>query len=371
MMQNNFTSSWAYSTAMCFSPERRLTSAFVHSLSDHETDDVINKITAHRDDIGRPGLLPSVLLAPRVHSANTKVRDCHSLIAHIEDHTGIFPNWHPNSDCCAKHRKDHKGQKRHFTIDFDQVTNDLTSVSHKLAYCEYVSEVHLPMFETILEIESRVDRFNMDAQPKDRTVEFFQPRETGEAASRLRIRNELLKGSLHDTTRRARYLSKRSQAQVQTIYSLVAQKDSLIAQKNNALSMRDSAAMKVISVITAAFLPATFTATLFSTTFFDFQPEKEGHIASAWLWLYFAVAIILTIIIFSWWYVSSRHVTKKIHKSLGRTEDGERTPLPNRWIGSLMADMYGVFTSPFRRKKAQGDAESSDSSGYDLDKHML
>jgi hypothetical protein len=58
------------------------------------------------------------------------------------------------------------------------------------------------------------------------------------------------------------------------IYSLIAQKDNALSMKDNAalktisedqkqvaiMATRDSAAMSVISAITAVFLPATFTA---------------------------------------------------------------------------------------------------------------
>jgi hypothetical protein len=64
---------------------------------------------------------------------------------------------------------------------------------------------------------------------------------------------------------------------------------------------RDSAAMRVIAVVTILFLPATFTAvsnllticsliatklflqTFFSTTFFDFKPKGPNRVVSGWL----------------------------------------------------------------------------------------
>ncbi|ORY19171.1 hypothetical protein BCR34DRAFT_207116 [Clohesyomyces aquaticus] len=66
---------------------------------------------------------------------------------------------------------------------------------------------------------------------------------------------------------------------------------------------RDSAVMRVIAAITVFFLPATFTATLFSTSFFDFHGGRNDPIYSWWLWLYFLVASILTAITVAgtWW----------------------------------------------------------------------
>jgi heme exporter protein D len=60
---------------------------------------------------------------------------------------------------------------------------------------------------------------------------------------------------------------------------------------------RDSAVMRVIAGMTIFFLPATFTATFFSTTFFSFNTNMDGKVYSAWLWLYFAVTVVLTAVV--------------------------------------------------------------------------
>jgi hypothetical protein len=55
--------------------------------------------------------------------------------------------------------------------------------------------------------------------------------------------------------------------------------------------------MRVIAAITIFFLPATFTATFFSTTFFSFNADLDGKVYSRWLWLYFVVTVVLTAIV--------------------------------------------------------------------------
>jgi Tfp pilus assembly protein PilO len=55
--------------------------------------------------------------------------------------------------------------------------------------------------------------------------------------------------------------------------------------------------MRVIAAITIFFLPATFTATFFSTTFFSFNSNLEGRVYSEWLWLYFLVSVVLTTLV--------------------------------------------------------------------------
>jgi hypothetical protein len=107
--------------------------------------------------------------------------------------------------------------------------------------------------------------------------------------------------------------SERIQAHIQTTHSLVAQKDSqanihlakLTRQDTKlntliaTLARRDSTDMRVITWITLVFLPGTFTATLFSASFFNFQPDNGGAHVSTWMALYWALTAALTAVVFA------------------------------------------------------------------------
>ncbi|EJT78557.1 hypothetical protein GGTG_03657 [Gaeumannomyces tritici R3-111a-1] len=63
---------------------------------------------------------------------------------------------------------------------------------------------------------------------------------------------------------------------------------------------RDSQHMRSIALLTMVFLPGTFLASVFSMTFFDW---KEGASVSEYIWIYFVIAILLTLIVIGvWWY---------------------------------------------------------------------
>ncbi|KAJ6785435.1 hypothetical protein PWT90_10320 [Aphanocladium album] len=68
-----------------------------------------------------------------------------------------------------------------------------------------------------------------------------------------------------------------------------------IAQIDSATTVKDSATMKKIAWLTAAFLPATFTSAIFSTTFFNFSPEANRWTMSDKFWVLWVVALPLTI----------------------------------------------------------------------------
>jgi hypothetical protein len=59
--------------------------------------------------------------------------------------------------------------------------------------------------------------------------------------------------------------------------------------------------MRLITAITLIFLPGTFVATFFSTSFWDFAPGNRGSKVSSWVWLYWLVTISLTLLVLGVW----------------------------------------------------------------------
>jgi hypothetical protein len=210
MIQNSFTSTTHFSVALTYDPERRLTSVFVHGLSQDEIDALIKDVIAQRESIAFPMLLPSLLLNFRMGSASIKVRDCHLQVVEIEHETGFQTNWGANKQCCSVSQRQPAGRNRYDVIDFDRVTGDLTSLSSKLAYCEYVCEVFLPMVERFDIINGRLLQI-VSSENKKRLAKM---------EARLRAENAFLRSCLRGTLCRAQYLSKRSQAQVQTVRAI-------------------------------------------------------------------------------------------------------------------------------------------------------
>ena len=51
-------------------------------------------------------------------------------------------------------------------------------------------------------------------------------------------------------------------------------------------SKRDSNSMKTLSLLGAIFLPATYLASVFSMTFFNFSPGKSQALERGWLMAY-------------------------------------------------------------------------------------
>jgi len=96
---------------------------------------------------------------------------------------------------------------------------------------------------------------------------------------------------------------------VEQLYNIIAQKESKLnfqmageQRKLAHASKRDSAAMKMISLLGAVFLPGAYLASVFSMTFFNFQNSGTA-VVSTQFWIYWAVDIPITILIVGVWYV--------------------------------------------------------------------
>ncbi|RYO41035.1 hypothetical protein AA0111_g987 [Alternaria arborescens] len=111
------------------------------------------------------------------------------------------------------------------------------------------------------------------------------------------------------------------QSLTQTIYATLQQRD-------NQLNHRYGADMRLITAITLIFLPGTFVATFFSTTFWDFSPDNRGAKVTYWIYLYFVATIGLTfLVLFAWRKFS---VLKRSAANMGQLV--QRIPL----LGRLM-----------------------------------
>ncbi|KAH7411821.1 hypothetical protein DE146DRAFT_255853 [Phaeosphaeria sp. MPI-PUGE-AT-0046c] len=200
-------------------------------------------------------------------------------------------------------RSDHADVSDPIDIDYTTLSKELNAANTSLAYHAW-SGRHTA--RQLLFMDQVANRYRVQAVKNGILDEAAAEVEQLllETHSHLRAWNT----GLQD---RVDYLSKRVQSLVQTVHSGIAQRDSAVSLRLASTSTdlaessqmvaistsRDSAVMRVIAAITIFFLPPTFTATFFSTSFFSFNANLDGKIYSGWLWLYFVVSAILTAIV--------------------------------------------------------------------------
>lgn len=135
---------------------------------------------------------------------------------------------------------------------------------------------------------------------------------------RLRFCENVLQG----LTLRAESNHERLRNEIQLAFNVVAQMDARISLDVNRIMQRDSRAMRAIAGFTAALLPATFVAALFSMSFFENESDA-GWTWSPKIWIYFVTAVPLTVLTMGVWYYW-RRLTAVLSSLKRRQDDGAR-----------------------------------------------
>ncbi|KAJ5249086.1 hypothetical protein N7468_000537 [Penicillium chermesinum] len=94
---------------------------------------------------------------------------------------------------------------------------------------------------------------------------------------------------------RAKANEKRLQNEIQLAFNLISQRDTAATVQIGEAAQRDSATMKTLSFITLIFLPPTFISTIFGMQFFNYD-STEGFVLTSDFWIYWAIAIPITML---------------------------------------------------------------------------
>ncbi|KAL2291380.1 hypothetical protein FJTKL_13974 [Diaporthe vaccinii] len=210
---------------------------------------------------------------------------------------------------------------------FSDITQKLTGIAGTLAFCE-------------MTFESSLEGLSVARAWRNRIINHSTESATGcrwNVCTGIERRSMYIESLEAGARAHGRVLEARRDAQVQTVYSIIGQRDNRlnhemdrdshriaeITYQDNAamktialLAQRDSTDIRIIDWASLIFLPGAFTATLFSSTFFDFLPDdKNPRIVSWWIWLYCLVTVFITGLVLLGWYHFSR-------RSRAKTQDG-------------------------------------------------
>ncbi|KAI0900591.1 hypothetical protein F4806DRAFT_449180 [Annulohypoxylon nitens] len=188
----------------------------------------------------------------------------------------------------------------------------------------------------------------------------------------------------------------RCRAQIDIIYSKMAQEDNNLNARMAVASTRDSSSMKALAVITAIFLPGEYIGTLFGVSMFDWETGTAGDPAisndapDGWphpvvmpsFWIYWAFTIPLTLVIVfgwrAWWVNQDRYFRRHLSVDLsnerywttdGRPRDLETTFMQDFFSGLLSRSGAGttsnstILGTTQRPRSRNGPSPSVDISG--------
>lgn len=173
-------------------------------------------------------LLPLLLVRTRLQTAMFGVRDCHRAVFGVECRTGLRTRW--DSSCeppsllplrQGSNTTTNNPLPPPDTVDFNAVTADITSVASKLAYAEYLCEIWGPKIAVFDDINRRVLGTALEEGGQGSRGDGDGNDDDGHGLVRsldaFRDETVLLQSTVESVQLRARYMSKRAQAQVQTV----------------------------------------------------------------------------------------------------------------------------------------------------------
>jgi Mg2+ and Co2+ transporter CorA len=307
---------------LTYRPSEMKITAFLSGLHDDEIQELFTLIESQRMYLVSPMLIPTLLAGFGLKYVRNRLYHCHKITNTVKHKMGLASNVMTPSF------------REPSINDSLELSQSLTTIFGKLAKYDQHCGSLLDLFRVLDEASQSC---------LEATLESYKII-VGEATALVRTLISHMACSTQSSRDWTEFLHRRAQGYVQTVYSLIAQRDNslsiqlaesslriaeatrsdnlamkaiaensrIIAEESKIVSMeslRKNDTMRSIAVVTMLFLPATFIATLFSTSFFNFQ-SKDGPVVSHWIWLYVLVTAIMTAVIQGLWFLNARNVWK-------------------------------------------------------------
>lgn len=127
--------------------------------------------------------------------------------------------------------------------------------------------------------------------------------------------------------------------EINLAFNTVAQYDSRIGVEIGRAAQADGSAMKTIAILTITFFPATFISSVFSMSFFNYNPESSEWTVSKKFWVYWAVAIPVTCITGLLWSFGHKYFPPKPIGEEDKELDSEFAQLESKQIKAMAAKL--------------------------------
>ncbi|KAJ4294273.1 hypothetical protein N0V90_007963 [Kalmusia sp. IMI 367209] len=324
---------WDYTLLQTYDPTTNTTYALVVGLTATEIDLLLSYLAYMCSSCNmptHPALLPLILLDLAADETASLLKLRVKLMSQIQQRTGMDRFNSLKSATIAGEREPRRSlAEERRDLDLDAVMLRLTCLSDWVA----AQRGFVGIQERVATIIDEILR--SDFYGDSTCVEM------------LRERLAFVGESLRAAEEKCVYLERSISAQVQTIYSLIAQKDNRLnhsatkascqiasdSRRIAILTRRDSTDMRIIAAVTLIFLPGTFVATVFSTGLFDWGhgdptpagdgDDAGGRLISKYIWVYFMLTGALTAVVLVAWGLFSWVQNRKMVRRFGFGLDEE------------------------------------------------
>ncbi|KAK3333602.1 hypothetical protein B0T19DRAFT_418555 [Cercophora scortea] len=274
-----------------------ITTGFAKGTPSSDMVESIKHMKACAEQVMHPLLLPVIILSHDLSGANDqKQRDAREWLRRLE-HAVSMRN---------EINEDESPYFKEEMVDLDQINRDLVECHSQVlwkrpqAYQEILAGMN----------KSMADFWDKAASDK----RYGGPGgEIHKLQRSMLARMDFYHAKLKGIENYAHTTLERLSIQRAALYNIIAQKESKLGltmageQRRLAhAAKRDSTSMKTLSLLGAIFLPASYLASLFSMTFFNFQNGVDGppSTISPDLWIYFVITVPLTaaiVLVWRWW----------------------------------------------------------------------
>lgn len=239
MIRSGRSRDWSFCIATLYDPTTDTTLCVIHGLDERETAVFKECLKNSLELSHNPMIIPMILTELKVHYFARLLERRDTGLSMIEFQTGMRHGF--SEDIQRNGTKQERLAKR-AELDFDLTTQQLTGLAGTFAFCNLSLDVGLRSLELVENISQVLH------QRTNEQDDVFHP---------LNGRIGYLRALIIGAQSHRLLLQQRMTAQVQTVYSLVGQKDAAAQMTISVHTRQDSISMRIIAAVTLLFLPAT------------------------------------------------------------------------------------------------------------------
>ncbi|KAG6365156.1 hypothetical protein INS49_006763 [Diaporthe citri] len=282
-----------------------VTTGYVKGTDSSDMTESIQHLKECASHMAHPFLLPVIILSHDLSpKTDSKQRDARDWLRRLEHAVSM-----------RNEIQEEEGYVKADVMDLDQINRDLVECHSQVlwkrpqAYQEIITAMEEGMEKFVRMLPPERGPLALEDGGRD----LYGYRDLRKQQSSMLSRLEFYYNKLKGTEHYVHTTLERLAIQRSALYNIIAQKESKLNlqmagdQRRLAYaSKRDSTSMKTISLLGSIFLPATLLASIFSMTFFNFQngltENDDGPVVAPTFWIYWAVAIPITLfIVIIWW----------------------------------------------------------------------
>ncbi|WQF84115.1 Putative corA, transmembrane region [Colletotrichum destructivum] len=288
-------------------PDTNSTFAVVYGCNDEQMGDIERRIRKADGQFHHPLLIPGIfaeLERTRLVEMAENLLDVFALRSERLNSASKADPWSPESDADGKRTQEH--------LNLCMGSRDLVS---------HISAVKRQMAKLLKEmsvVEREIESLRVDNMPREHM------REPGlvDTGTKMRTRVEDILIEYDDKIDDCNMMICNMSLAMQTVWNHIARQDSKtntkISQANAAIAVQtkvESAQMRTIALLTMIYLPLSSVASIFSMDMFNWEAIEGQTIVSKHIWLFFVLAVGLTLVTVAAWFFGTRREKAMAAKS--------------------------------------------------------